>query len=59
MNNPSRKVSEKKLEKTAGHMKEVESLRREIAPHIKFLRKQVEKIEKAQTLKQELIAMYQ
>ncbi|MES3005932.1 MAG: AAA family ATPase [Patescibacteria group bacterium] len=51
--------SEKKLEKTAEHMKEVESLRREIAPHIKFLRKQVEKIEKAQTLKQELITMYQ
>lgn len=51
--------SEKKLEKTAGHMKEVESLRREIAPHIKFLKKQVEKIEKAQTLKSELIALYQ
>lgn len=51
--------SEKKLEKTAEHMKEVESLRREIAPHIKFLKKQVEKIEKAQTLKQELIAAYQ
>jgi chromosome segregation protein len=51
--------SEKKLEKTAEHMKEVESLRREIAPHIKFLRKQVEKIEKAQTLKAELIALYQ
>ncbi len=51
--------SEKKLEKTAEHMKEVESLRREIAPHIKFLRKQVEKIEKAQTLKAELIAQYQ
>ncbi len=51
--------SEKKLQKTAEHMKEVESLRREIAPHIKFLRKQVEKIEKAQTLKQELIALYQ
>ncbi len=51
--------SEKKLEKTATHMKEVESLRREIAPHIKFLKKQVEKIEKAVTLRAELTSMYQ
>jgi len=51
--------SEKKLEKTANHMKEVESLRREIAPHIKFLRKQVEKIEKAVQLRGELVGVYQ
>ncbi len=51
--------SEKKLEKTSNHMKEVESLRREIAPHIKFLKKQVEKIEKAVTLRAELTTMYQ
>lgn len=51
--------SQKKLEKTAEHMKEVESLRREIAPHIKFLRKQVEKIEKSVALRHELSRSYQ
>lgn len=51
--------SEKKLEKTAVHMKEIESLRREIAPHIKFLRKQVEKIEKSVALRGELTGLYQ
>lgn len=51
--------SEKKLEKTAVHMKELESLRREIAPHIKFLRKQVEKIEKSVALRAELTGFYQ
>lgn len=50
--------SEKKLQKTALHIKEVESLRREIAPHIKFLKKQVEKIEKAILLRQELTQLY-
>ncbi len=50
--------SEKKLEKTGNHIKEIESLRREIAPHIKFLKKQVEKIEKAVVLRQELVGMY-
>ncbi|MEN9649348.1 MAG: hypothetical protein RL094_315 [Candidatus Parcubacteria bacterium] len=50
--------SEKKLQKTAQHIKEVESLRREIAPHIKFLKKQVEKIEKAILLRQELTDLY-
>ncbi|HEY1037427.1 MAG TPA: AAA family ATPase [Candidatus Paceibacterota bacterium] len=51
--------SEKKLDKTANHIKEIESLRREIAPHIKFLRKQVEKVEKSIALRQELVGMYQ
>lgn len=50
--------SEKKLAKTADHMKEVESLRREIAPHIKFLKKQVEKIERALAMRQELVGLY-
>ncbi len=50
--------SEKKLEKTAQHIKEVESLRREIAPHIRFLKKQVEKIEKAAALRSELSLQY-
>ncbi|MEN9647699.1 MAG: hypothetical protein RLY57_503, partial [Candidatus Parcubacteria bacterium] len=41
-------------EKTEENMKQVESLRRELAPHLKFLKKQVEKIEKAVQLKEEL-----
>ncbi len=46
--------SEKKLEKTRENIKQVESLRREIQPHIKFLKKQVEKVERALELKEEL-----
>ena len=53
-----REESQKKLEKTAQHIKEVESLRREIAPHIRFLKKQVEKIEKAASLRTELSTQY-
>ena len=49
----------KKLEKTEENMKQVESLRREIAPHIKFLKKQVEKVEKAMELRKELVVLYQ
>ncbi|MEQ1500338.1 MAG: AAA family ATPase, partial [Parcubacteria group bacterium] len=46
--------SEKKLEKTRENIKQVESLRREIMPHIRFLKKQVEKVEKAISMKEEL-----
>jgi chromosome segregation protein len=46
--------SERKLEETRENMLKVESLRRELAPHLKFLRKQVEKIEKTKELKDEL-----
>ncbi len=48
----------KKLEKTRENVKQVESLRRELAPHIKFLKKQVEKIERAMAMKLELVALY-
>lgn len=48
----------RKLEKTEENVKQVESLRREIAPHIKFLKKQVEKVEKAEELRKELILLY-
>lgn len=47
--------SERKLEKTDQNIKEVESLRREIAPHIRFLKKQVERLERAESLIQELV----
>jgi len=50
--------SSRKLEKTEDNIKQVESLRREIAPHIKFLKKQVEKLEKAVEMKEELIKLY-
>src|SRR5262249_8866519 len=47
-----------KLEKTEENIKSVESLRREIAPHLKFLKKQVEKVEKAREMKEELKELY-
>jgi len=50
--------SEKKLTKTEENMKDVESLRREIAPHIRFLKKQVEKIEAAEALRSKLAELY-
>lgn len=48
----------RKLERTDENMKQVGSLRREIAPHLAFLKKQVEKVEKAEQLRLELIALY-
>jgi chromosome segregation protein len=50
--------SEKKLEQTATNIERVSSLRREIAPHLKFLKKQVEKIEQADKLRAELKQAY-
>ena len=52
------KESERKLEKTNINMKEVQLLRREIAPHMNFLKKQVEKIEKAQSMREELAVLF-
>lgn len=46
--------AERKLEKTDANVKEVEALRREIAPHIRFLKKQVERLERAEELAREL-----
>ena len=50
--------SERKLEKSRENMREAQSLRREIAPHITFLKKQVEKIERGKTLREEVKEMY-
>jgi len=50
--------SERKLEKTRANMKEVASLRRELAPHVQFLKKQVEKIQKAEEARIELGGLY-
>lgn len=51
--------SVRKLEKTREHMREVELLRRELAPQVKFLKKQVERVEQAQTMRNELSGLYQ
>ncbi len=48
------KESESKLQKTTETLKEVQSLRRELAPHLNFLKKQVEKVEKARAIRTEL-----
>lgn len=46
--------AERKLEKTEENMREVEAIRRELAPHLRFLAKQVEKLERAEELSREL-----
>ena len=48
--------SERKLEETGINIDKTKSLRREIGPHLHFLRTQVEKIEKAREMKEELAA---
>lgn len=50
-----REESEKKLEKTEENVKQVESLRRELRPHLAFLKKQVEKIEQGEKMREELL----
>ncbi len=48
--------SERKLDETGINIDKTKSLRREIAPHLNFLRVQVEKIEKAREMKEDLAA---
>lgn len=50
--------SEKKLVKTEENIAQVESLRKEIQPHLKFLKKQVEKIEQARVFQEQLTVLY-
>lgn len=50
--------SEKKLEKTVLNIAQVESLRREVAPHLRFLEKQMRKMERALELRTELTKFY-
>lgn len=52
------KDSERKLEKTLINVKEVQSLRREIAPHLVFLKKQVQIVEKAKEMRENLRELY-
>jgi len=53
-----KRESEKKLAKTESNIEQVESLKREIAPHLKYLKKQVEKIEEGKKFKAELLDFY-
>lgn len=53
-----REETEKKLEKTAENMREVTALRRELAPHLRFLSTQVRKIEDGRKLLEELELRY-
>lgn len=53
-----REESERKLEKTEENLKQVESLRKEIAPHIRFLEGQVKKVEKAREMRAALEKQY-
>lgn len=50
--------AERKLEKTKINIKEVQSLRKEIAPHLNFLKKQVQVVEKAREMRIELDDLY-
>lgn len=50
--------AERKIERTNENMKEVNVLRREIAPHLQFLKRQVEKIEKGREMRIELGVAY-
>ena len=50
--------SQRKLEKTEENIESVRSLRREIAPHLKFLKKQVEKLEQANEMRECLKELY-
>lgn len=52
------KESERKLEKTLVNIKEVGALRREIAPHLAFLKKQVAIVERAREMREELRNLY-
>jgi chromosome segregation protein len=53
-----REEAQKKLEKTAENMREVEAMRRELVPHLKFLGAQMKKIEEAEKLRVDLKDKY-
>ncbi len=53
-----RQEADRKLNKTLENVAQVESLRREVAPHLKYLEKQVQKIEKSLELQTLLKSVY-
>lgn len=52
------KESQRKLKRAEDNMRESELLRRELAPHLRFLKRQVDKIEKAKHLRSTLADQY-
>ncbi|MCX6735516.1 MAG: AAA family ATPase [Candidatus Parcubacteria bacterium] len=50
--------SERKLKKTEENVREISLLRKELAPRISFLKKQVERIERVKKLRDELAGVY-
>lgn len=50
--------AQKKLSKTEENIGSVEGLRKEIAPHLRFLKKQVDKVERSKEIKNELVTKY-
>jgi len=50
--------AEKKLEKTRTNIEQVQSLRREQEPHLKYLKKQVERVEKSLAIQAKLKSVY-
>lgn len=50
--------SKKKLQKTEENKAQVEALRREVAPHLKFLERQMQKLERARELREKLTHEY-
>lgn len=53
-----RHESERKLAKTEENIRQVEGLRAEIAPHIRFLEKQVEKVRQSEKMRDDLRSLY-
>lgn len=51
--------AQKKLVKTEDNIAQVNSLRRELAPHLRFLESQVKKLERADELRKELVGLSQ
>ncbi len=49
----------RKLEKTEENISQVNSLRRELAPHLRFLENQVKKLERSDALRAELVGLAQ
>ncbi len=50
--------AQKKLEKTCENIAQVQSLRREVAPHMQFLERQIKKMERSVQLRRELEHVY-
>lgn len=53
-----RREAERKLERTNENIKQAEALQKEIQPHLKFLKKQVEKHQKAAELRSKIKELY-